>query len=70
MTGGYIGIFLGISLLQVPSLLEGLVKWLKDMLRQWQLGVLQQDNNNENVVIEVEPINCNLPQVRGHAFVT
>ena len=33
MTGGYIGIFLGYSLLQLPSLLDRLVKWLQHFHR-------------------------------------
>ena len=44
MTGGYIGIFLGISLLQMPALLECLLQWFDKILRHQKLGAAHQDN--------------------------
>ena len=45
MTGGYIGIFLGYSLLQLPLLLEGLVGWLQKLCGHHVLGMPHWDSH-------------------------
>ena len=45
--GGYIGIFLGVSFLQIPAVIKGLVAWLKNVYSRQQIG--QGNDNNANV---------------------
>ena len=66
MTGGYVGIFLGVSLMQMPSLLESLLRLFESMFKHEGSATCQQENPT-NVPMEAqntETLSISLQQVQ------